>query len=281
MNKLTQEGIRLFQAGEKQKAARILALALQRDTHDEEAWYWLSACVDDLEKKRYCLRRVLQINPGNAKARRRLSRLDDLPEPEAILPAPYVPKHSVPYRKVGAVLLGVMILVGSIFLFSSLRMEKPGPGDLAAVLGELDEVPQSQLTISATDADLPPVVQIPVTGNPITISSSGSLETDPFTLPSQKMKLIWQYGGRPDEESRTSAAFEEHQSRMLQIEDDFEACMKEKQAELKLALIRQDEEMISLAKAPLKTASNRTKRRKEVRAPVITRISIPSQQKSS
>jgi hypothetical protein len=245
MNKLTQEGIRLFQAGEKQKAARILASALQRDTHDEEAWYWLSACVDDLEKKRYCLRRVLHINPANAKARRRLSRLDDLPEPESIAPSPYAPNNPIRYKRIGAVILGLMVLMGSILLVSSLRMSKPAEGDLAVVLGELDEIPQPQLTETTAAADLLPVEQIPVTGSPVTISGSGSLETDPFALPAKKIKFIWQYSGHPDEEKRLEFVFLAHQSRIEQIEEDYSVCMKEKQALLNLAIIRQDTAEIS------------------------------------
>lgn len=49
---------------------------IRANPQDERAWFLMSMAVDDPNQKRDSLKRVLQINPGNADARTQLDRLD-------------------------------------------------------------------------------------------------------------------------------------------------------------------------------------------------------------
>jgi hypothetical protein len=242
MNEITKEGIRVFQAGDRQKAARILAHAVRIDVRDEEAWYWLSACVDDLEQKLYCLRRVLHINPQNAKARRRLERLQSIGEPAIQTEPAEAVRPQFPMIRWWAVALGIVILIGSGIWIATLWQNQPGRGDLAVVLSEVDQrtvEPRQEILL----ADEP--VLIPVTGNEIIISGSGSQETDAFYLPAKKIKVIWQYSGSPEEDNRLREVTKGHKEQIRLIDEAYSTCMKEQKAELDFAIIRQDADHIA------------------------------------
>ncbi len=60
--------------GNTDQARKLLSSIVQRDPNHEQAWLWLSGVVDSADKMRYCLDRVLAINPSNQLA---LSALDD------------------------------------------------------------------------------------------------------------------------------------------------------------------------------------------------------------
>lgn len=80
-----EAAIRQIRSGDREGGQHLLAEILARDPGDETAWLWLAGAVDDDERRRYCLSRVLQLNPGHALAREALARLALSPEP---LPAP-------------------------------------------------------------------------------------------------------------------------------------------------------------------------------------------------
>lgn len=82
---LTQKGIAALKQGNRSEAYRFLVAAAQKNPRDEMAWLGLAACLDDPGKKRFCLQKVLSINPENTTARRLLARL------EAGAPSPQVP----------------------------------------------------------------------------------------------------------------------------------------------------------------------------------------------
>ncbi|MBN1580129.1 MAG: hypothetical protein JXA89_05460 [Anaerolineae bacterium] len=69
-----------IQQGDKVAARQLLLQVIRTDAKNETAWLWLSAIVDDLERERECLERVLKINPHNEVAQRHLRRLS-LPDP--------------------------------------------------------------------------------------------------------------------------------------------------------------------------------------------------------
>ena len=56
-------------------ALRVLSQAAMANPRDENAWLLLSTIVDDREKQRYCLDRVLAINPRCPAARHRVEWL--------------------------------------------------------------------------------------------------------------------------------------------------------------------------------------------------------------
>jgi hypothetical protein len=72
---IVQEGITAIKAGRKDDARRILVRATELDEHNEQAWLWLSACVDTPEEQQICLENVLSINPANQKAQRGLEAI--------------------------------------------------------------------------------------------------------------------------------------------------------------------------------------------------------------
>lgn len=70
------QAIEAIQAGQKAQGLTILAKLVNQEPHNERAWLWLASCVDEPEKKRYCLQRVLEINPSSAAGRQLLAELD-------------------------------------------------------------------------------------------------------------------------------------------------------------------------------------------------------------
>jgi hypothetical protein len=60
-------------------------MALREDARDEGAWFGLSLVVEEEDRKRDCLRRVLTINPQHPAALAALAALDAM-TPEAISP---------------------------------------------------------------------------------------------------------------------------------------------------------------------------------------------------
>lgn len=67
--------IEIIKRGDRITGGRMLSKILKDDPKNERAWLWLSACLDDPEKKRYCLNQVRKIAPRNRSAVRALTRL--------------------------------------------------------------------------------------------------------------------------------------------------------------------------------------------------------------
>lgn len=67
--------IEAIKAGNKQLGQQLLAQILQSDPNNEQAWLWMSAVVDE-DKRKYCIERVLKINPNNILASQALSQLN-------------------------------------------------------------------------------------------------------------------------------------------------------------------------------------------------------------
>lgn len=72
---LLQEGIEAFQAGDRGRAHELLSQVVEIDPENEQAWYYLAASESDPVLRKEYLGRVLEINPGNAKAREVLDRI--------------------------------------------------------------------------------------------------------------------------------------------------------------------------------------------------------------
>lgn len=67
-----------IQAGRIDKARAILARLVQHDPTNPDAWLVLSACLEDREKKEFCLNKVLSLDPGNPDALQELAELNGL-----------------------------------------------------------------------------------------------------------------------------------------------------------------------------------------------------------
>jgi len=70
--KLTEQGIAALKSGDKVLAYKLLTQSLSMDAKDELAWLWLSGVVQNNAERRYCLEKVVEINPNNEAARRGL-----------------------------------------------------------------------------------------------------------------------------------------------------------------------------------------------------------------
>ena len=85
MNETLQQAIAAIKSGNKAGGQRLLAQLLKVEPRNENAWLWMSAAVSDDTQRRFCLEKVLAINPANATARQALSRMSF---PGAAPPAP-------------------------------------------------------------------------------------------------------------------------------------------------------------------------------------------------
>ncbi len=83
---LLRDGLEALRAGERERAFRLLAQAVRRDPTNERAWLLLAGAVTDVEQRRNCLERVLQLNPQHEMARRGLASLPP-PAPPSAPPA--------------------------------------------------------------------------------------------------------------------------------------------------------------------------------------------------
>src|SRR5438105_15904979 len=75
VDSMVQEGIAAIKAGRKSDAKAVLMKAVELDEQNEQAWLWLSACVDTTDEQQICLENVLAINPANEKARKGLAAI--------------------------------------------------------------------------------------------------------------------------------------------------------------------------------------------------------------
>lgn len=95
-NNNIQTGIQFFGSGNISGARQIFLEVLKREPNNEIAWLWLATCVDKVEQKRDCFRKVLAINPSNLNAQKALAELElqaisttkSIPESGAVLKCP-------------------------------------------------------------------------------------------------------------------------------------------------------------------------------------------------
>ncbi len=85
---LTQ-AVQLINAGEKQKAQVVLSKYLSSNRDSEDGWLLLARCMVEDDKKRFCLNKVLEINPQNEHALQMVAKLDEAsgsyPEVESLV----------------------------------------------------------------------------------------------------------------------------------------------------------------------------------------------------
>jgi hypothetical protein len=74
-----REGVDAARRGDKIAARRLLQQVLLSDKNNEIALMWMASVSDTVEDRRAYLRRALQINPNNERAREALSRLGEAP----------------------------------------------------------------------------------------------------------------------------------------------------------------------------------------------------------
>jgi len=92
MSEIVQRAIDAIRSGDKETGKLLLAEAIRNDPRNETAWLWMSSVIDTDDHRRYCMERVLQINPNNETARRGLEALSrstsDVSDARSALPRP-------------------------------------------------------------------------------------------------------------------------------------------------------------------------------------------------
>jgi hypothetical protein len=115
-----QLGIAAFKAGNKQDARHYLFKAIEKEPNNEQAWLYMAAALDDLDKRRQCLYRVLSINPSSQVASRELARMgaQDAQPVFPGSPPPAVPA-TVPGTAFAPAIQTILILISVFWLFVS------------------------------------------------------------------------------------------------------------------------------------------------------------------
>jgi tetratricopeptide (TPR) repeat protein len=117
MDDRLQQGIAAARAGRRDEARELLIKAVEADERNAAAWLWLSGVLDNPADIRVCLENVVELEPGNERAKQGLAWLDarygppakpEPPQPPAPVEAP-VP--DMPAPTVGAAALAPTVTV--------------------------------------------------------------------------------------------------------------------------------------------------------------------------
>lgn len=79
-----QQAIINIKSGNKQLGQKLLAQVLQEQPDNELGWLWMSAVVDE-DKRKYCIERVLEINPNNQTAKQAFDKLNQIEEKNKVI----------------------------------------------------------------------------------------------------------------------------------------------------------------------------------------------------
>jgi hypothetical protein len=71
------QATRLINQGAKQQAQKILSQYLTENRNSEDGWLLLALCMDDDDRKRFCLNKALEANPKNERALQMVAKLDE------------------------------------------------------------------------------------------------------------------------------------------------------------------------------------------------------------
>lgn len=183
VSELIQQAVTQAKAGNKPEARKILAQVVKQAPGSARAWYLLSQMVDSQEQAEYCLNKVLEIEPGNARAAQRLQALRGEKSESASAQAPKGKKSTaarLARRKRGgtgilaaggALLLTVCALAGYILLGEGGDQIAQAPTQTVAAL--TTEIPADM----PTKKPLPSLTPLPTGGRPACIPANAALET--------------------------------------------------------------------------------------------------------
>lgn len=91
-----RQGMMALKRDDKDEAFTLFSQALQQDPQSEQAWLWMSGAVRTPAEQRYCLERVLEINPDHAIARRGMAKLPVGPAVNPLVTGASAPAESTP-----------------------------------------------------------------------------------------------------------------------------------------------------------------------------------------
>lgn len=124
--KMFQEAVAAIEVGNKARGKDLLTRLIKQNQENPDYWLWMSAVVDSLKERRYCLNQTLKFDPQNKMARRGLIMLGDMPPDESLVipyedqkrkwqlpPLGFVekPYAKVPWLKVGLSAFGLVLVI--------------------------------------------------------------------------------------------------------------------------------------------------------------------------
>jgi tetratricopeptide (TPR) repeat protein len=111
---LISRAITAYKSGNIEKAVELFLQVVKNNPNSENAWLWLSACVNNVEQKRYCLEKVLYINPNNEHARQALNKIaqsSTLPSLSEIIGEQYVNHRNDIANQSGTNVIDVVLIL--------------------------------------------------------------------------------------------------------------------------------------------------------------------------
>ncbi len=70
-----EQAIEAIKSGDKAHGRKLLIQTVKEEPKNGQAWFWLSITLDQLDRKEYCLRQALNINPSNVTAQMALAEI--------------------------------------------------------------------------------------------------------------------------------------------------------------------------------------------------------------
>ncbi len=124
-NKMFQEALIAIKAGNKQRGKDLLTRLIKEDQENAEYWLYMSAVVESVKERRYCLNQAIKLDPENKLARRGLMLLGDIPVDDSLsiplseqkrkwdLPpaVPVDPPVKIPWTKVALASAGLIAAI--------------------------------------------------------------------------------------------------------------------------------------------------------------------------
>jgi tetratricopeptide (TPR) repeat protein len=83
---LFQEAVEALRQGNRPRAKDLLTRLIKTDQNNVNYWIWMSAAVETVKERTYCLQTALRVDPENATAKRGLTLLGAIPPDENIQP---------------------------------------------------------------------------------------------------------------------------------------------------------------------------------------------------
>lgn len=199
MSEALERGIAAAQAGRKQEAIAALRDAIVQDPRNVDAWLWIARLLDQPQRRRECLERVLQLQPGHAEAQAMLTALD---RPASAAPQPPT-------------------------------SERPRTGPLTWKTGQLPPLPQQpssedqawmeRLGLVPPSAPPPPIVQPQPKPSPL-------VEPSPKPQPDLRAELLPKPAPQPDPEPAPQQ--EEEQTPPVEQEEGWRRLMRRRAGRL-------------------------------------------------
>ena len=171
-----QEAIQAIERGETARAQEILRKLLRTAPNNAVYWVWLSAAVDSVKERRYCLQKAYAADPTYEPARRGLMLLGEMPPGEEVAPvrvphpraweAEYRPSVPEPAESRGPA-LPRQVVVGAVALLALMALSWGAWGAWQRFRPVHLATPQLMIYVTQTATPRPTSTPTPI--NPLTL----------------------------------------------------------------------------------------------------------------